>query len=191
MELTKRQRQIVDQATLIIADAGIQALTMNRLAARVGITEPALYRHFKSKRAILETIIQLFDDITTKVTQVDESLRGLSRLSALLRNRYSMFAANPALTRVMLTEAHFQYDKEMAGRVLNVIHSHRAAFAEALAEAQRSGQVQGDIPMTHLFHILIGPVRLLVSRWCLSGFAFDLEQEGKALWESQRKLLHP
>ena len=190
MNLTERQKQIVELAVHIIAADGIQSLTMHRLAREVGVTEPALYRHFKNKRAIIETIIDMFSHITDEVTRVDSHLRGLDRLEALLQNRYRMFAANPELTKVMLTEANFQFDKDLSRRVLEVIHSHRASFAESLAEAQVRGEVMADIPVTHLFHMLVGALRLLLSRWCLSGFSFDLESEGKALWASQRKLLH-
>jgi len=191
MNLTERQMQIVELAVNIIADDGIQALTMHRLADEVGVTEPALYRHFKSKREVLETIILLFDDIAQSVIRLVGDPRGLDRVATLLSNRYHMFAAHPKLTKVMMAEANFQFDKELSARVLRVIHNHRAAFADALAEAQNRGEVQQDIPVSHLFHILIGAVRLLVSRWCLSGFSFDLEGEGASMWESQKRLFHP
>lgn len=186
---TDRQQQIVDLAVKIIAKDGVQALTMHRLAKDVGVTEPALYRHFKNKRAILESVIDMFGEIVETITRVDDSLRGLDRMEALVMRRFHMFVANPELTKVMSFESNFQFDQELSQRMLSVIHGHRATFAESLAEAQRLGQAPSDIPVTHLFHVIIGGVRLLVTRWCLSGFSFDLLREGESLWRSQRKLI--
>ena len=46
MELSKRQKEIIGAAISLIAQNGIEGLTTKALAAAVGISEPALYRHF-------------------------------------------------------------------------------------------------------------------------------------------------
>ncbi|MFW6247831.1 MAG: TetR family transcriptional regulator [bacterium] len=52
-ELTDRQHQIVDHAIEMIGEGGLSGLTMRRLSERLGVTEPALYRHFENKTAML------------------------------------------------------------------------------------------------------------------------------------------
>ncbi|MCK5675079.1 MAG: helix-turn-helix transcriptional regulator, partial [Spirochaetales bacterium] len=49
-DLTKRQRQIIDISINIISERGIQDLTMKNLSSQLGISEPAIYRHFESKK---------------------------------------------------------------------------------------------------------------------------------------------
>jgi len=49
---TKRQTQIIQASVAIIATKGIQGLTMKKIAASIGISEPAIYRHFASKNEI-------------------------------------------------------------------------------------------------------------------------------------------
>ena len=46
MKLTKRQNEIIDTALNLTASGGIQNLTIKNLADALGITEPAIYRHF-------------------------------------------------------------------------------------------------------------------------------------------------
>jgi len=189
MEMSERQKQIVAEAVALMAERGIQYFTMKRLAERIGVTEPALYRHYANKNAILDAVIDSFDTLVQDACVVPPELRGLERLGLLLRQRYRLFAAHPHLAKVMMSETNFQYDEAMSRRVLQVMHGHGAVFAESLTEAQRAGSIPADVPPVHLFHMVVGAVRLLVSRWCLSGFSFDLVVEGEALWLSQKRIL--
>src|SRR5512138_400052 len=52
-----RQQQIIDAAGRLIFKYGSEHLTVKRIAAEVGITEAAIYRHFKSKKSILSFLL--------------------------------------------------------------------------------------------------------------------------------------
>ena len=45
---------IVRQAFAVLNDAGLEGLTLRRLASRLGVQAPALYWHFKSKQDLLD-----------------------------------------------------------------------------------------------------------------------------------------
>ena len=62
MSLTKRQSEIIDAALKLTAEGGIQNLTIKNLGNALGITEPAIYRHFRSKSEIVRTMIGRFDE---------------------------------------------------------------------------------------------------------------------------------
>ena len=53
--LTERQQEILDKSIEIISRKGIQGLTIKNLSKEIGISEPAIYRHFESKTDILLT----------------------------------------------------------------------------------------------------------------------------------------
>ena len=54
MTWTKRQNEIIDAALKLTAEGGIQNLTVKHLADTIGVTEPALYRHFRNKAEIVK-----------------------------------------------------------------------------------------------------------------------------------------
>ena len=61
MKRTKRQDEILDTALHLLADGGVKNLTMKRIAESIGVSEPAVYRHFKNKAEIVKGIIEKFD----------------------------------------------------------------------------------------------------------------------------------
>ena len=61
MQLTVRQQEIIDAALALIAEQGIQNLTIKNIAAALKITEPAIYRNFDSKFVILDALLYSFE----------------------------------------------------------------------------------------------------------------------------------
>ena len=59
-QFTDRQIEIMEAATNRISKYGIQNLTIKTLAEDIGLSEPALYRHFKSKNEILLCLLEYF-----------------------------------------------------------------------------------------------------------------------------------
>jgi AcrR family transcriptional regulator len=72
-----RRGEILDAGLAVFGDKGYEAGTMREIAARVGVSEPALYRHYESKEAILADIVATAGD------RISSGMRaGLSTLSA-------------------------------------------------------------------------------------------------------------
>lgn len=192
MELTERQRQIVDKAIRLLADRGIQHLTIRNLAGAMGVTEPAIYRHFTGKQAILSAILDFFASLSDGVlhhlaaaTESDE----LARIGLFVADRYRHLAAYPPLAKVMFSEEFFQDDPELAARVLEVMHAHGTVISGLIAAGQAAGRIRSDIEARTMFRLIMGPVRLLIKQWGLSGFAFDLRREGEILWRATCRMV--
>ena len=47
---TERQQEIIDVALKLINNRGIQGLTMKNLSREIGVSEPAIYRHFETQK---------------------------------------------------------------------------------------------------------------------------------------------
>ena len=56
--MTKRQEEITKEAIKLISEKGIQGLTIKNLSKRIGISEPAIYRHFEGKTDILLKLLE-------------------------------------------------------------------------------------------------------------------------------------
>ena len=191
MELTARQQEIIKVSISLIADKGIQSLTIKNISQAIGISEPAIYRHFQNKFEILMTILNSFELIATDVLHSEDikSLNSLDKIEFFLLDRYQRCAKNPKLAKVMFAEENFQDDERLANKVLNIMHSHKAAMHKVISAGQNLGEIRDDIDSISLFRIIFGPMRLLIKQWGLSGCKFNLVQEGKRLWEAEKKML--
>ena len=71
--LSKRQSEIINTAVRLIGEGGIQALTIKKLSSEIGVAESALYRHFKNRTEILETLLDsIKENVITKYTQASQ-----------------------------------------------------------------------------------------------------------------------
>mgnify|MGYP003409503118 CR=1 FL=1 len=72
---TKTRDLILDAAESLFASQGYPATTIKQVAAQVGVQGPALYKHFTSKRALFEEVLErLFTPFTALLT--DEATTG-------------------------------------------------------------------------------------------------------------------
>ena len=189
-EFTKRQQHIIEAAIGIIAENGIQYLTIKNLARKINVTEGAIYRHFNTKLDILVGILTFFKNrieknfisSTSKTPPIDTLLNIISK-------QIDNFAKNPTIAAVIFSEEIFQNDKLLSDTVFSIMKNNLETIVTIIQAGQQNGQIRNDIPAKQLTNMAIGSLRLLVTRWRLSGFAFDLRAEGKILTQSIRSIL--
>jgi AcrR family transcriptional regulator len=129
-ELTPRAREIAGAARAILEDEGAEALTMRRIAERLGIRAPSLYKHFPDKQALEAAIISAAFEEQAELFEhaVEHDDDPLGALATAYR-RYAL--AHPHLYRLM-TDQELRRDllvpgvEERAGRVV-----YRAAGEDA------------------------------------------------------------
>lgn len=186
MDLTKRQTEIIDAAIDLTAQGGIQNLTIKHLGDALGITEPAIYRHFRNKSEIVKTMIACFDGA---VPAAAPELHGFEAITAFARNRFRQAEAKPSLARVMFAEELFMDDEEFTELMFRMMHRHKADLERHFLEAQENGEIRRDIPSDTLFRLVFGPVRLLIKQWGMTRGAFDLRSKGEELLETLKTIL--
>jgi AcrR family transcriptional regulator len=92
---------IVDAARELVASAGLEALSLRRLAARLGVTAPALYLHFSGKRDLLRALAESeFEVLEARFAEVDTD-DPVERVRATTRAYVAHARERPELFRVM------------------------------------------------------------------------------------------
>jgi len=188
---TTRQLEIIQTALEIIAESGIQELTTKLLAARIGFSEAAIYRHFKSKLEILEAVLGYFGNAKEKKIYeiIASNSNPFAKMEAVLRFHFEMFTLQPALAAVIFSEASFQNDKILAQKTISLMVNTQRDFLKIIFSANELHLLREDIPPEHLVLIIMGSMRLIVNKWHLSKQNFDLIREGNRLWVSLKKII--
>jgi AcrR family transcriptional regulator len=189
-QTTIRQKEIIAAALAIISERGLEALTIKNIAARMGFSDAAVYRHFQNKSHILSTMVDSF-----AISSIQELNRiatgkssGLDKIKRFFLDRCRTFAADQALATVMFAEDLFKSDPTLAAKIHCVMHDHRQLLLKSIRQGQRQG-VFIHLPAEHLFTIIMGSLRLLVLQWQVSGYDSDLLRTGEKLWHSLEMLI--
>jgi len=189
--LSERQQQIVDESIKIIAEHSIQQLTIKNLSRRIGISEPAIYRHFESKIDILLAILESFKQTKNSIINriAVDNMPALEKFEAIFTEHLKVFVANPALAAVVFSEEIFQNEKRLSETVFSIMRMNQQTQADIIEAAQKNGEIKDNISSNKLSLMIMGSLRLIVTQWRLSAFAFDLEKEGIELWNSIKSLI--
>ena len=130
------RERLLDTAGALLGEVGIERISTNMIAARAGLTPPALYRYFRNKYEVLEALgLRLMERqnavldlwLDAHGPEGEDGLRGA--LEALLRGTAEITAAEPgaiwtlrALRAVpQLVHVRLESHRYVTGRLTEVI----------------------------------------------------------------------
>jgi len=180
-----RKLQILHALAEMLETPAAGKITTAALAARLEVSEAALYRHFASKAQMFEGLIEFIE--TTLFTLVNkiaaETSGGAAQAQQIVSVLLGFAEKNPGMTRVLIGDALVNEDERLQARMNQLYDRIEAALRQALRIAQAAGDWPGD-PNADA-NVLVA---FVLGRWQLfakSGFKRG-PQDG---WEEQRKFL--
>jgi len=192
MTFTKKQQEIIEISIELIADLGIQGFTIKNLSKRVGVTEGAIYRHFKSKTEILHSILKAFqtESANTLESACSSEKPAMEEISSIFAHHFNYFAERPAIAAVIFSESIFQNDNLLSKEVFKLLKMHEDALMCIINKGQLSGEIRnGAVKKDQIVRIIIGSIRYTVTKWRLSNYEFDIKKEGKVLLDTIKVIL--
>ena len=103
--LSDRQQEILDAARDLLVAGGREAITMGRIAERVGIKAPSLYKHFPDKRTL--EVLLIADTLAGLADALEAAGPGLGDIARAYRD----FAAENAQLYRLTTERPLPRDE--------------------------------------------------------------------------------
>ena len=164
---------------------------MKNLSKKLGITEPAIYRHFENKIQILVALLDLLRKNTSGIFQseFDSDESAVRKVERLFEKHFKSFAEMPSLASVVFSEEIFRNEEKLISKISEVIEHNNQMLLAILKKGQQNNEIRNDIEAGYLVIFIMGALRLFVKRWQFSGFAFNLEREGVKLIESVKQLI--
>lgn len=179
----QRRAEIIETALLLAAELGPDRITAEAIATRLGISQPAIFKHFPRKGDIWDAVI---DQLLQSLSRVwRESTIGKppeQRLFALLDAHFAFIAAHPAVPMVLLSpELQTRHPplRQTIMRLMGLFHSE-------LRQTISAGTSPPDNADQRAW-MMLSLVQGIAIRWTLSGHAFDIRAEGGCM---VRQLFH-
>jgi TetR/AcrR family transcriptional regulator, fatty acid metabolism regulator protein len=178
----ERAAQILAVARDVFSERGYENASMAEIAARVGVVEGALYRHYASKRELLFAVMRTF--YARRIDALRAGLGGIrgtrNRLRYVVWDQLRAFTDDTGLCRVVISELRplddygqslvKELNRELTGVALSVIE-----------EAVRAGELRGDLPPQMVRDVIYGGIEHLAWTAVIAHRTLDVERTADAL----------
>jgi AcrR family transcriptional regulator len=134
--LTDRQLEIIQTSIKLISSRGIQGLTMKNLSKEIGISEPAIYRHYDNKIEILVSILDYFSSTTQTIffSEMQKEGTSLEKIERIFINHFKAFSETPSLVAVIFSEEIFRNEPLLSEKVKEIMERNSKVIQTILEE---------------------------------------------------------
>jgi TetR/AcrR family transcriptional regulator len=183
----ERKNQILQVLAQMLQAPKGEKITTAALAAKLDVSEAALYRHFASKAQMYEGLIGFVEEtvfgLINKISSEQES--GLKQTHAIAAMLLSFAEKNPGMTRVLIGDALVNEDGRLQARI-NQLHDRlEATLKQSLRLAATQGQIDKDADAAAQANLMLA---YIIGRWhqyAKSGF----KRLPTELWQKQGPML--
>src|SRR5262245_63158775 len=102
-----RQQQIVETVLYLVAEHGADGVSVQAIADRIGLTQPAVFRHYPSKEAIWVAVMTWLEEQLGAIHQAADASFGESPLTILkhmFTQHVRMVERHPALAKIFFSD---------------------------------------------------------------------------------------
>jgi len=156
----ERRLQILQTLAAMLQEPQPEKITTAALAARLGVSEAALYRHFSSKAQMYEGLIEFIEQslfgLIARITA--ETPSPTAQVEAIINMLLSFAAKNPGMTRVLIGDA-LVHENERLQRRINQLHDRIEAQLRQCLRLEGGQQSELSAPLANLLQCVV------VGRW--------------------------
>lgn len=186
----ERRQQILQMLAEMLQMPAIEKITTAALAARLDVSEAALYRHFASKAQMFEGLIEFIEQtLFTLLNRIADSQEsGVAQLEAMLLVLLGFAEKNPGMARVLTGEALVHENERLQARINQLVDRIEATLRQALRIAMAQQEI--NIPQVNVTANLL--LCFVVGRWQLyvkSGFRRQPAADYAGIWGLLRVML--
>lgn len=140
----ERKLQILQTLAAMLENPKGEKITTAALAARLAVSEAALYRHFASKAQMFEGLIEFIESsvfgLINQITRNEES--GLQQVRTIVGMLLDFADQNPGMTKVIIGDALVNEDERLQLRMNQFADRVELALRQALKLAASQGMVR-------------------------------------------------
>ena len=182
-----RKDQILQTLAQMLENPAGEKATTAALAARLGVSEAALYRHFRGKAEMFEGLIGFIEQtlfaLINKITTEEKS--GVRQLETILGILLAFAQKNRGMTRVLVGDALVNEDERLQTRINQLNERLEAALKQALRFGVSQGEIAQEVDIAAQANLMMSFVTGRWHQFARSGFKRDPVE----LWPKQWRQL--
>ncbi len=163
----ERRIQILQVLAEMLENPKGDRVTTAALAARLDVSEAALYRHFASKAQMFEGLISFIEQtifgLINQNTEREEA--GDRQAQEILMVLLGFGEKNPGMTRVLLGDALWLEDERLQDRIAQVFERIESSLKQSIRVAQTQGRLPQSADGTDVSSRAAMMISYVVGRW--------------------------
>ncbi|MFA5298117.1 MAG: TetR/AcrR family transcriptional regulator [Lutibacter sp.] len=191
---TETRQVLIKQAVQdILSTEGMSKLSINNIALKVGVSEGAIYRHFKSKKEILLSIINdVFDNLVIKQQEVANStLEPSKKLFTFFCKQINYLLHNKGITILLFSQAVHANDSYLKEQLLKVLQFQKDLLKQIVKEGVIQGLWSKQIDIDDFATFYMGIPAILNIEIVLSKENFNPEEFSNRMFVLLKRILNP
>ena len=160
----ERKNQILQTLAEMLEKPQAEKITTAALAAKLDVSEAALYRHFASKAQMFEGLIEFIEQtLFSRINKITaEEAGGLRQLDAMLALLLGFAQKNPGMTRVLIGDALVNENERLQTRINQLHDLIEATLRQALRIAVTQHEAPAELDANARANLLLA---FVVGRW--------------------------
>lgn len=181
-----RRSQILEAALGIVHTNGIHSLTLREIADRVGVSEAALFRHFKGKEDIVDSLASMVFEENQFFPRGEGPWEAMENM---LTWQLDNFQKNPLHTSILFQEDIFREFPSVKERFDLRRSSRSSLISQLVREGKASGVFSSNVDAEAFSLLFMGGLRLAVLEWRHANFSYDLREQAPPLLRMLKRCL--
>ncbi len=180
-----RKQQILECLALMLQSSPGERITTAKLAAEVGVSEAALYRHFPSKARMFEGLIDFIEEsIFSRINLIlSDHKETLVRCHHVLHVLLVFAERNPGMCRILSGDALMGENERLRVRVHHFFEKLESQFKQILRERKLREGKTFTINEQALANILVAFAEGKISQYVRSGFDKKPSSDFNEQWQ--------
>ncbi len=185
----ERQAEIVATALRLARESSPSLITTADIAAAIGVTQGAVFKHFPTKDAIWLAAMRWVREtlLETLKAAADEAATPLDALAGMFRAHVEFVIAHPGAPRFIFHELQQPADSAAKLEVRAVLQGYRKLLLGRLAESIQRQLVSPDLDPEAAATSFIGLIQGLVMQSMLTGRTAAMRQQADAVFDLYRR----
>jgi TetR/AcrR family transcriptional regulator len=180
----ERQAEIVAAALHLARTVSPVSITTSDIAAAIGITQGAVFKHFPTKDAIwVASMKWVRERLLAKLEEAARAeISGVPALEAVFRAHVAFVIAHPGAPRIIFHELQQPADSPVKQEVRALLHAYRQILLSQLKVGMKLGELPAGVDLEAAATLFVGIVQGLVMQSMLTGKPAAMKAQGDGVF---------
>lgn len=161
----------IETVIALAAEQNPSEITTGAIAERMNLTQGALFRHFPTKEAVWQTVLEWVAE--RLLARIDQAAQGaaspLAAMEAMFKAHLDFVARHPGVPRMLLGELQRAKDTAAKRLVRALLTQYAQRLHALLEQGKAQGEVAADVDVNVAATLFIGAIQGLVMQSLIAG----------------------